>query len=139
MIKNAIPLLTLVCLAAFHTGCKTSETGAFLPQKATEYNQEIAAKFVTMDPGAQRSVTCPGIQQKTLEDGRLQLEVQVRNRENRRIEVQINCEFKDERGFTLEATPWQPLILTENSIETVPFTSMNPQAKNYTVRVREAR
>jgi len=63
----------------------------------------------------------------------------VRNRENRRIQVQINCEFKDAQGFPVDSTPFQTLILTENATESVPFTSMNSKAKNYTIRVRQAR
>lgn len=138
--RNILPsVVALACVAAPLSGCKTPETGALLPENTTNYNQEVTANFVAMDRGAQRSVSCPGIQKKVLEDGRLQLAVNVRNRENRRIQVQINCEFKDEQGFAVDSTPWQTLILTENSIETVPFTSMNARAKDFTVRVREAR
>jgi hypothetical protein len=64
----------------------------------------------------------------------------VKNRESRRIQVQVNCVFKDEQGFsTGDETPWQTLILSENSTEAVRFTAMNPLAKKYTVRVRQAR
>ena len=75
-----------------------------------------------------------------LEDGRLELVVNVRNRESRRIEVQIQCVFKDEQGFSSgDETPWQTLILTENTQEAVQFVSMNSKARKYTVRVRQAR
>ena len=62
-----------------------------------------------------------------------------RNRDSRRIEVQVNCEFKDERGLTIDSTPWQTLVLTENGQETVRFVALNALAKKYTIRVREAR
>jgi hypothetical protein len=39
----------------------------------------------------------------------------------------------------VDSTPFETLILTENSIETKRFVSMNDKAKNFTVRVREAR
>ena len=42
-------------------------------------------------------------------------------------------------GWVGDETPWQTLILSENSTEAVRFTAMNPQAKRYTVRVRQAR
>jgi hypothetical protein len=125
----------LVFLAA---GCQT-ETGALAPQNATTHDLENKAGFVLMDPGAQKSVTCSGLQQAVLTDGRLQVSANVRNRENRRIQVQINCEFKDEQGFALDSTPWETLILTENGQETRTFQSMNSQAKRYTIRVRQAR
>ena len=64
----------------------------------------------------------------------------VKNRENRRIQVQANCVFKDDQGFsTGDETPFQTLILAENSTEAVHFTAMNTLAKKYTIRVRQAR
>ena len=92
-----------------------------------------------MDSGAQRSVTASAIQERTLPDGRMEVAANVRNRLNRRIEVQVNCEFKDLQGFAVDSTPWQTLILTENAQETVRFAALNSQAKKYTIRVREAR
>ena len=140
MIQILHSTLALVALAALLSGCSSRhETGALTPQNTTKFDAENREKFVLLDAGAQYSVTCSGLQEMTLPDGRLQVVARVRNRENRRIEVQINCEFKDEQGFAVDSTPWQTLILTENGIETVRFTSMNAQAKNFTVRVREAR
>ncbi|HEY2951039.1 MAG TPA: YcfL family protein [Verrucomicrobiae bacterium] len=140
MKKIILPLLAAAGLAAFVTGCSsTPEHGAYLPENTTKFTQEIAANFVAMDPGAAHSVTSPGIQPRVLDDGRLEVAAMVRNRENRRIQVQIQCEFKDEQGVAVDSTPWETLILTENGIETKRFTSLNAQAKKYTVRVREAR
>jgi uncharacterized protein YcfL len=85
-------------------------------------------------------VTCTGLQEVPLTDGRLEVVANVKNRENRRIQVQINCVFKDAQGFsTGDETPWQTLILSEYATEAVRFTAMNTQAKKYTVRVRQAR
>ena len=135
--KTLLLILTVATVLAV-AGCKSHE-GAYAPVNANMGTLENQANFVLLDPGAQRSVTCSGLQQTTLPDGRLQVAANVRNRENRRIEVQINCEFKDEQGFSVDSTPWQTLILTENGQETVTFVSMNAQAKKYTVRVRQAR
>ena len=63
----------------------------------------------------------------------------IKNRENRRIQVQIQCEFKDAQGFATDSPPWENLILTENSTDTKSFVSLNDKAKRYTVRVRQAR
>jgi hypothetical protein len=95
---------------------------------------------VLLDPGVQHSVTCSGIQEQTLPDGRLEVVAHLRNRENRRIEVQANCVFKDQNGFTAgDETPFVMVILTENATEDVKFVSMNNLAKKYTIRVRQAR
>ena len=96
--------------------------------------------MVLLDPGVQYSVTYSGVQEQTLPDGRLQVVVHLRNRENRRIEVQANCVFKDQNGFlTGDETPFKMVILTENATEDAIFTSMNNLAKKFTVRVRQAR
>ena len=85
-------------------------------------------------------MTYTGVQEQTLPDGRLQVVIHLRNRENRRIEVQANCVFKDQNFYlTGDETPFQTVILTENSQQDLIFTSMNDRAKRYTIRVRQAR
>lgn len=127
----------LVAGSVFLAGC--AHEGAKLPVHTTKFDTENTSQYALMGPRVQRSITFAGTQQRVLEDGRLQVITNVRNRENRRIEVQISCVFKDEQNFsTGDETPWQTLILTENSQEAVNFTSMNSRAKNYTIRVREA-
>lgn len=132
-------LLTLVAagaaLTAF-TGCHTG--GAYTPVNTNKYNVENAEPVVLMDSHVQRSVTSSGVQETMLPDGRLQVIANLRNREERRIQVQAQCEFKDAQGFPVDSTPWVNVILTERSQEGVKFTSMNDKAKRYTVRVREA-
>src|SRR5437868_9740339 len=123
--------------AIFLAGC--AHEGASLPVNTTKFDVENTSQYALMGPRVQRSITFSGTQQRLLDDGRLQVITNVRNRENRRIEVQISCVFKDDQNFsTGDETPWQTVILTENSQEAVNFTSMNNRARNYTIRVREA-
>ena len=139
MKKLLVPFLAIT-LTLVPTGCKHPETGAFSPQSTTQFDTENKDKFVLMDPGVQYSVTCSGLQEARLGDGRFKVVANVRNRENRRIQVQIQCVFKDDQGFsTGDETPWETLILTENGQESKEFVSMNDKAKRYTVRVRQAR
>jgi hypothetical protein len=137
--KMFIVLFGAAVLAAIGSGCASTETGAYAPQNTDQFNYEMTAPFVMMDKGVQNSVTVADTRSETLLDGRLQVAAIVRNRENRRIQVQTSCEFKTADGFAIDSSPWQTLILTENSMETVQFASMNKDAKRYTIRVREAR
>jgi hypothetical protein len=123
---------------ALVTGCKTDH-GAYMPVNTGVNNLEDSARFVALDKAVQNSVTCPGLQETRLPDGRLQVQANVRNRENRRIQVQIDCVFKDAQGFVTEETPFQNLFLDENAQEGVQFASANDKAVRYTIRVREAR
>lgn len=138
--KGVVPLFVSIAALGLFGGCAV-EPGPFAPLDTTKYTLENTDRFVVLDQPAQISVTCTGLQELTRPaDGRLEVVANVKNRESRRIQVQINCVFKDEQGFsTGDETPWQTLILSENSTEAVRFTAMNAQAKKYTVRVRQAR
>ncbi|QYM79506.1 YcfL family protein [Horticoccus luteus] len=138
---NTKPILVLALAAtlAFLTGC-ASEPGPYAPQDTTKFTVENTDKFVLLDKATQTSVTCTGLQERTLSDGRFEVVANIKNREARRIQVQVNCVFKDEQGFsTGDETPFQTLILAENATEAVRFTSANANAHKYTIRVRQAR
>lgn len=137
--KGIASLLCSIVALALTAGC-VSEPGPFAPLDTTKFTLENTDRFVVLDKPAQFSVTCTGFQDRPLADGRLEVTANVKNREARRIQVQINCVFKDDQGFsTGDETPWQTLILSENSTEAVRFTAMNTLARKYTVRVRQAR
>jgi uncharacterized protein YcfL len=137
--KSFLMSVAMILAAGLSAGC-SKQSGPLLPQPAGVTPEQTNAKFVLMDPGAQYSVTSTGLMEARLPDGRLQVACQIMNRENRRIQVQVQCVFKDAQGFsTGDETPWDNLILTENATETVKFTSLNNQAASYTVRVRQAR
>lgn len=127
-------------IAAGVAGCSTYDKGPYLPEQSKTPAYENTENFVLLDPGVQYSITCTGINERTLEDGRLEVTAQIRNRENRRLEVQVNCVFKDGNMVAIgDETPFQTLILTENATEAVKFTAVNAAAKKYTIRVRQAR
>jgi hypothetical protein len=137
---NGLPLLLIASAAlALSVGCAVAP-GPFPALDTTKFTLENTDRFVALDQGVQQSVTCTGLQEIPLADGRLEVVANVKNREGRRVQVQINCVFKDEQGFsTGDETPFQTLTLTENSTEAVRFTAMNALAKKYTIRVRQMR
>lgn len=148
-----VPLAAAALVAAISTGCRSMaegaasatrtvvtghEGGAYAPKNTTRYDLENREKFVLLDKAVERSVTCSGLQERWLEDGRLEVVANVRNRVGHRIQVQINCVFKDEQGFpTGDETPFETMTISENAQEGVKFVSMNNKAKRYTIRVRE--
>jgi hypothetical protein len=137
--KTKYLLLLAVSGIVLLGGCAT-EPGPHAPQDTTKYTLENTERFVLLNKAAQNSITCTGLQERALADERLEVVANIKNRENRRVQVQVNCVFKDAQGFsTGDETPFQTLILSENATEAVRFTSMNNLAKKYTVRVREAR
>lgn len=138
--KMKLIALIPVAAALVVAGCSTYDKGPYVPEQSKTPAYENTERFVLLDPGVKYSITCTGINERTLDDGRLEVTAQIRNRENRRLEVQANCVFKDGNMIaTGDETPFQTVILTENATESVKFTSANGAAKKYTIRVRQAR
>ena len=125
--------LTLsACLAILLSGC-----GAPTARQSAISNN---SKFVALGSLGSRIVQCTALQENTLPDGRLEVRANILNLVNKRVDLQINCIFKDAQGFSSgDETPFQTLILDETAQETITFTSLNTKAKDYTVRVRLAR
>ncbi len=139
--KTKLIALVSITAALIAVGCKSDyDKGPYLPGQSMTPDLENTERFVLLDIDMKRSITCSGIHQRTLEDGRIEVTAQLRNREARRLVVQANCVFKDAAGVsTSDETPFQNIILTENATEQVKFVSSNAAAKKYTIRVRQAR
>jgi uncharacterized protein YcfL len=131
-------IFLLILTAAFLTGCSSAPGPESLD--TTKFTIESTDIFERLDPSLQGSIKCTGLQERILPDGRLEVVANVKNQEDRRIDLQINCVFKDEQGVsTGDETPFRHLSLNEHATQTVQFTSVNNQARKYTIRVREAR
>lgn len=136
--KKPIAALIAASGLSLLAGCSTP--GPYEPKDTTKYTLENTEKFVLLDQPTQHSITCTGLQEHPLQDGRVEIVANVKNREKYRVQVQIQCVFKDDLNVsTGDDTPWQTLILTEYSTEAVKFISSNALAKKYTIRVRQAR
>ena len=137
---NLTAFTLFAAAAVFGAGCASHDTGAYVPVNTTVNDLENHDLIVLLDSRVQYSVTCSGIQQRNLPDGRLEVTANIRNRENRRLQVQVSCLFKDDQGFPSEGeeAPFQNLILSENAQEPVHYVSMNNKAHRYTIRIREA-
>lgn len=123
-----------VCVVLL-SGCATDPA-----RDSTKYSLESTEKFVTLDRVTQAEVACTGLRERMLPDGRLEVVVNVKNRSANPLKLQINCIFKNDQGFSLgDETPFQSLRLAANATETVRFIATNPQAKRYTIRVKQAR
>jgi hypothetical protein len=138
--KHHCRSLCLLALAAtFFGGCRTVP-GSNESLDTTKYTIESTDKFALLDQPAQAFVTCTGLQERVLPDGRLEVVANIKNRERHRLRIQANCVFKDEQGSsTGDETPFRNLTLDENVTEAVTFTSANNLARRYTIRVREKR
>ena len=139
MTTKPVTLVTTVFALLLYAGCATT-SDPVATQDSTKFTLEQSDRFVLMDKPVQNSVTCTGLQDRPLADGRMEVVANVKNRENQRLQLQVNCVFKDDQGLPIgDETPWQTLLLSENSTEAVRFSAYSTQARKYTVRVRQAR
>ncbi len=130
-INNAMKDILLITILTLVVGCATGGGSA---NGATS---KANIKFQALGGLAANAVTCTALKETLQPDGRLEVRANVHNRLGKRIQVQVNCVFKDAEGFsTGDETPFQSLILDERGQKTVTFTSLNKKAKDYTVQVR---
>lgn len=131
--------LTAVILLLLFAGCSTPPV-AEESQESTKYTIEGTEKFTFLDKAAPGYLACTGLQDRLLPDGRLEVVASVKNRSAEPRKVQLNCVFKDAQGLhTGDETPFQTVTLAANATEAVRFTAASPVARNYTIRVRQAR
>ena len=133
--KLISPLL-LACL--WLAGCQT-EPADLLPRESAKYSLENTEKFRLLDPAAQSTITCTGLQERFNAAGRLEVVANLRNRTNQAVRVEARCVFRDAAGMeTGDATPWQILALDAEATQAVPYLAANKLARTFTITVRSA-
>ncbi len=134
--RHPILILAALCLLA---GC-ASAPAPQAPQDSTKFTVENTDRFAVLDSATEAVVSCTGLQERTLGDGRLEVVANLKNSAAKPVQVQVQCEFLDGDGVPLGAeVPWQILAIAGNSTEVVRFTAPATAAKKYAIRVRKAR
>jgi hypothetical protein len=136
---RSLLLATSAFALALTLGCATHPEPE-QPFETTKYTLENTDKFAVLADPVAPPIACTGLQQRTLADGRLEIVANLKNREQRKVVVQANCLFKTDAPEDVGIeTPWQTVMLAEDTTQTVRFVAPNATAKKYTVRVRTAR
>lgn len=131
LLKLSINFTIASCIVIF-SGCAHHE-GARATKNPEAFTQELSMNVALMDKQVQRSVKAAGgIKIIQRADGRLDVFANIMNRESRRIQIQVQCVFQDENGFSVDdTTPWENVIMTENAIKRLNYTSLSAKAKNF--------
>jgi hypothetical protein len=137
--KQKTSVLAAVLTAVALGGC-VAPPRAVAPQDSTKFSVENTDKFVPLDAASQTWVSCTGLQERTMADGRLEVVADVKNRIQAFVVVQVQCIFQDDAGnSTGELTPWRIVNLPIDSTEAVRFVAPTPAMRHYTIRVRAIR
>jgi uncharacterized protein YcfL len=134
--RHSILLAAALCALAGCTGVPAPQG----PQDTTKFTVENTARFAVLDSATEAVVSCTGLQERTLGDGRLEVVANLKNGDAKAVRVQVQCEFLDGEGVPLGTeAPWQNLAISGNSTEVVRFTAPAATARRYAIRVRRAR
>jgi uncharacterized protein YcfL len=137
--KHLFHLVVTAGALALLAGC-ASEPAASTPQDTTKYTVENTEKFAALDKATQEAVSCTGLQERTLPDGRIEVVANLKNREAHPFKVQVNCVFRDDQGFAIGDEPaFQTYALPGKATEVVRFTAPTATAKTYTIHARQTR
>jgi hypothetical protein len=106
----------------------------------TKFTVENTLRFVALDAPTEAVVSCTGLQERALGDGRLEVVANLKNSDTKPVKVLVQCVFLDGQGLPISAdAPWQTLAISADSTEVVRFTAPILAAKKYSIRVRRAR
>jgi hypothetical protein len=138
-LRHTLSLPAALCCLASLCGCVIG-VASRAPQDTTKFTVENTERFAVMDAAAQADISCTGLQERTLGDGRLEVVANVRNRGENPARLQVECEFQDGNGMPVAAaSPGQALTIGALSTEVVRFAAPGTDAVRYTIRVRTAR
>jgi hypothetical protein len=132
MRTRPLPLLTAALALA---GC--AGPGAAPPPAS--YAVEGSNRLVALDAAARDAAGCSGLMARSLADGRLQLLVNLKDRQASPAPIEVQCEFENDRGAPIgDDSPWEAVTLTPGVVQTLLFTSRDTRARTYRIRVRSA-
>jgi uncharacterized protein YcfL len=126
--------LALALLAGF-----ASVPAPQAPQDTTKFTVENTVRFVALDASTEAVVSCTGLQERALADGRLEVIANLKSSDTKPLRVDVQCVFLDEQGLPVGGdAPWQVLTISADSTEVVRFTAPVLTARKYSIRVRRA-
>jgi len=139
---NARCCLPGVLLAVlFAAGCTSPPSLPFLHRHSAKVATiDNPARFIVLGKPTPPAVSCTGLQERMLPDGRLEVVVNLRNGEARPLDLLVTCVFKDDHGTELGGpAPGEKLALPEGATRVLKFAAASDQARDYTIRVSPAR
>jgi hypothetical protein len=106
-------------------------------QETTKFTVENTDRFIALDAATEAAISCTGLQERLLGDGRLQVVANLRNSGTGDVRVHVQCVFLDDQGMPVDApAPWENIMISNSATEVVRFAAPDKHAKKYSIRVR---
>ena len=139
ILRSSLSLISAAAALALVSGC-SSVPAPQAPMETTKFTVENTDRFVALDAAAEAAVSCTGLQERALADGRIEVVANLKNSEGKAVHVRVQCVFVDAQGVPVSNdSPWQSLEIAGSSTEVMRFTAPGVAAKRYVIRVRTAR
>jgi hypothetical protein len=137
--RHILSPLAACCAFALAAGC-ASVPAPQAPQDTTRFTVENTERFVALDAASEAVISCTGLQERALGDGRLEVVANLKNSGTKAVRVNVQCVFLDEQGLPVGGeSPWELFAISADSTEVVRFTAPALTARKYSIRVRSAR
>jgi hypothetical protein len=135
--RNILSLAAALGALAVLAGCTAVITTGDGQQDTTKFTVENTDRFLAMDAATEAAISCTGLQERSLPDGRLEVIANLRNSGSGAAKVHVQCVFLDDQGIALTGdVPRQVLTISNGTTEVVRFAAPGANAKKYSIRVR---
>jgi hypothetical protein len=135
--RHSISVLIAVCALALLPGCVAVITTGDGPQDTTKFTMGNTDRFLALDAATEAAISCTGLQERSLPDGRLEVVANLRNSSAGAVRVHVQCVFLDDQGLPLRsAFACEVLAVSNGATEVVHFTAPWAAIRRYSIRVR---
>jgi uncharacterized protein YcfL len=110
----------------------------YLPGPETDAPQE-KNKILLMDHGLTYYFNVTKQNVSRTPSGNLLVKVDIENEENTDVWCDVQVIFRGSDGFELEKTDWEPILFHRRTVTSIQRNSMNPQASDYRIQIRNAK
>lgn len=125
-------------LGAVALGLLLSGCGWTGPMNAQTWSDVAAGPdVITLDKAAYKLVAVQNKSTERLQDGRLEVRLELANLSSKDLPVQVQTLYRDEAGVLLDdATPFEMIVLPGNGSKLYKATSLKAAAASYTVQIK---
>jgi hypothetical protein len=128
-----------VSLAALVVGLALVSCGRpYTPGASVNAPQE-KEKVLLLDHGLRYYLKVVKQAADRMPGGQLQVKVDVENEEDKDVWCDIQLVFRGQDGFELEKTAWEPLLFHRRTVTSIQRNSLNPQAADYLLQIRNVK
>ena len=94
-------------------------------------------KITLKDHAARRRLRLVKHEAERLANGQLKVRLEIENKKEDIFHSDIQFIFRDEKGFEIETTNWQPYLLLGHRVTLVEQNSITPNAADYRILIRK--